>query len=92
MAEPGRCASCRWWFADYHPGELAPGRVPSDWRGCVTSTAPPWEDLPVSARFGVPAFRGFAVARFGAIDSEGYAPVVWTAPDFGCVQWVARHA
>lgn len=89
----GTCAGCRWWapedFDEWTESWLAKRRPP--WGECrLTRThdaapagAVAWEQEPEGA------VEARADTKAIAKDASGYAAVLVTAPDFGCVQWAS---
>ena len=82
FGEPGRCGSCCWWEDPDDPTDHAPSGL---WGACeMTATdfrAWSWGNR----RFW--AHRETMAIASGDDDSPHR---LWTAREFGCVQWAAR--
>jgi hypothetical protein len=75
MGVPVRCDTCRWWNTDPHIWGLRTlAAEASEWRPCILSN-------------GMAGAPWHAESRMFARDQSDDGADLWTAPDFGCVQW-----
>jgi hypothetical protein len=86
-SDEGRCASCRWWASSKDSALSIHGEIGAcllaDTRGPGYRDDGPVPDHPESKAWAVSATSGVC-------DELDEYSVLWTRPDFGCVQWEAK--